>query len=68
MTKTSITRMLFDEGGVSVPGSVSSIGRSKARKKKKDSDKPILSAVTAEMAKPRVAMSARVASEDAMKN
>ena len=67
MTKTSITRMLFDEDGVSVPCSVSSIGRSKAWKKK-GSDKPILSAVTAEMAKPRVAMSARVPSEDAMKN
>jgi hypothetical protein len=67
MTKTSITRMLSDEGGVSVPCSASSIGKSKTWKKK-DSDKPILSAVTAEMAKPRVAMSARVASEDAMKN
>jgi hypothetical protein len=67
MTKASITRMLVDEDGVSVPCSVSSIGRSKTWKKK-DSAKPILSAVTAEMAKPRVVMSARVPFEDAMKN
>jgi hypothetical protein len=58
--------MLVDEDGVSARCSVSSAGRSKEWTGK-DSAKPILSAVTAEMAKPRVAKSARVPLEDTMK-
>ena len=59
MTKASITRILVDEDGGRVRRSVSSAGSGKARKRK-DTAKPILSAVAAEMARPRVAMSARV--------
>jgi hypothetical protein len=58
MKKASITRTLVDEDGLSIRRSASFSGNSKDRQAK-ESAKPILSAVTREMDKPRVARSAR---------
>jgi hypothetical protein len=59
MKKASITRTLVDEDGLSVRRSASFSGNSKDRQAKKPAE-PVLSAVTREMDKPRVARSARV--------
>lgn len=58
MKKASITKKLVNEDGLSVRRSASFSGNGKDRPAT-ESAKPILSAVTREMDKPRVARSAR---------